>query len=91
MIEFLSVVNHLDLKVFLIDPIINYQLIGESDRKLLIDKQFITRTNLIVLDEDQEYCVSFGVLAEYLPDLRVSEPFYLQFSSDFYSIQCRIS
>ena len=72
MLEFVSVTNELDINVFVIDPFINYQLINESERKLLIDRSLLSVDNLIELKNEKQFCVSFGVLIDHLWQIKVN-------------------
>ncbi|CAG2176858.1 unnamed protein product, partial [Oppiella nova] len=63
-LEFLDIINKLGLEVFLIDPIVLYQLIDDKHRQVLVDRDLLPDPVANDISGGKEYCLSFGVFTD---------------------------
>ena len=74
--EFMDLLDRIDAKVFLIDPLLLYSLIDDKHRQVLEDRDLLPESLLYNITTGNEFCLSYGVFSDFRKD-NVSFYYYL--------------
>ncbi len=71
-LKFIKHANKNDIKLFIIDPIILYNLLKDNEKKLLIDRKILAQSILENIDSHNKNLISFGIFQNDLKKFEVN-------------------